>query len=156
MPTNRNGFLSTPGELTLPHEVLHDANKQGGVAILVTRITFLSEMTSSDKAQSLCDHLRAAGLETSASLIRVYNLSGNDRGPTDHEAVAVIKPTGTAEGQVAVMCADPALGSEAMFKLGCGAITPVRDGNEARAIAIRLPLYALCAPRASCRRGSGG
>ena len=37
MSTNRNGFFSTPGELTLPHEVLHDANKQGGVAILVTR-----------------------------------------------------------------------------------------------------------------------
>ena len=140
MSTNKNGFFGTPGELTLPHEVLNDANKQGGVAILVTRVTFPSEMASSDKAQSLCDHLKAAGLETSASLIRVYNLSGNDRGPTDHEAVAVIKPTGTAEGQVAVMCADPALGSEAMFKLGCGAITPARDGSEGRAIAIRLPL----------------
>ena len=38
------------------------------------------------------------------------------------------------------MCADPALGSEAMFKLGCGAIAPARDGSEGRAIAIRLPL----------------
>ena len=106
----------------------------------MTRVTFPSEMASSDKAQSLCDHLKAAGLETSASLIRVYNLSGNDRGPTDREAVAVIKPTGTAEVQVAVMCADPALGSEAMFKLGCGAIAPARDGSVGRAIAIRLPL----------------
>ena len=38
------------------------------------------------------------------------------------------------------MCADSAYGSEAMFKLGCGAIAPTRDGNEPRAIAIRLPL----------------
>ena len=98
MSTYKNGFFGTPGKLTLPHEVLNDANKQGGVAILVTRVTFPSEMASSDKAQSLCDHLKAADLETSASLTRVYNLSGNDRGPTDHEAVAVIKPTGTAEG----------------------------------------------------------
>ena len=97
-------------------------------------------MTSNDKAQRLCDSLKAAGLEANAGLIRVYNLPDNDRGPTDHEAVAVIKPTGTEEAQVAVMCADSAYGSEAMFKLGCGVITPMRDGNEPRAIAIRLPL----------------
>ena len=58
-------------------------------------------MTSNDKAQRLCDSLKAAGLEANAGLIRVYNLSENDRGPTDHEAVAMIKPTGTAEVQVA-------------------------------------------------------
>ena len=54
--------------------------------------------------------LKAAGLEANAGLIRVYNLPENDRGPTDHEAVAVIKPTGTEEAQVAVMCADSAHG----------------------------------------------
>ena len=72
MPTNKYGFFGTPGELTLPHEVFNGANKEGGVAILVTRVIFPSEMASSDKAQSLCDHPKeAAGLETGASLIRV-------------------------------------------------------------------------------------
>ena len=31
MSTNKYGFFGTPGEPTLPHEVLNDANKQGGV-----------------------------------------------------------------------------------------------------------------------------
>ena len=52
MPTNKNGFFGTPGELTLPYDVLHDANKQGGVAILVSRVTLPSEMASRDKAQT--------------------------------------------------------------------------------------------------------
>ena len=42
MPTNKNGFLATPGELILPADTLHDALKQGGVAILVNRITLPS------------------------------------------------------------------------------------------------------------------
>ena len=81
------------------------------------------------------------GLETNESLIRLYNLPGNDRGPTDHQAVAVVKPTGTAEEQVTYLCADPALGSKAMFKLGCGAIAPLRDGTVGRAIAARLHFF---------------
>ena len=85
-------------------------------------------------------NLKAVGLEANAGLILIYNLSENDRGPTDHEAVAVVKLTGAEEAQVAFTCADSAYGSEAMFKLGCGAIAPTRDGNEPRAIAIRLPL----------------
>ena len=97
MSTTKDGFFNTPGELTIPHGVLHDANTQGGVAILVTRLTFPSEMASSDKAQRLCDSLKAVGLESDPGLIRVYNLPDNDRGPTDHEAVAVIKPTGAEE-----------------------------------------------------------
>ena len=69
MSTTSDGFFNTPGELTIPHDVLHDANKQGGVAILVTRLTFPSEMTPSDKAQRLCGSLKAVGLETDPSLI---------------------------------------------------------------------------------------
>ena len=50
MPTNKNGFLGTPGELTLPAEVIHDAHKQGGVAILVNCVTLPAEMSQHDKA----------------------------------------------------------------------------------------------------------
>ena len=137
MPTTDDGFYKTPGELTIPHRTLRDAISQGGVAIRVTRLSFPSEMSSSDKAQRWCDSLKAVGLVSDPSLILIYNLSENDRGPTDHEAVAVVKLTGAEEAQVAFTCADSAYGSEAMFKLGCGAIAPTRDGNEPRAIAIR-------------------
>ena len=140
MSTNENGFLGTSGELTLPHQELYAANKQGGITVLITRITFPSEMPSSDKAQSLYDHLTAAGLDACLTLIRVFNLSDTDRGPTDHEAVAVIKPTVKSASQIAVMCADPTLGPEAMFELGCGVIDPPRDGKVPRAVATRLPL----------------
>jgi hypothetical protein len=67
-------------------------------------------MSQHDKAQTICGHLKAAGLETNESVILVYNLPDNDRGQTDHQAVAIVKPTGTAEEQVTYLCADPALG----------------------------------------------
>ena len=140
MPTTDDGFYTTPGELTIPHSALRHAVSQGGVPILVTRISLPSEMSPSDKAQRLCDSLTAVGLESDPSLILTYNQSETDRGPTDHEAVAVVKLTGAEESQVAFTCADTAYGSEAMFKLGCGAIAPTREGNEPRAIAVRLPL----------------
>ena len=77
-----------------------------------------------------------------AYLIRVYNLPDNDRGRTDHQAVAIVKPTGTAEEQMmAYLCADPALGTMTIFKLECGAIAPLRDGTMGRAIAPRLPFF---------------
>jgi len=91
------------------------------------------------KAHTACDHLKAAGIETDATVIRIFNLPNNDRGKTDHQAVAVVKPTGTAEEQMTYLCADPALGSEVLFKLGCGAIAPLRDGTVGRAVASRLP-----------------
>ena len=140
MPTTDDGFYMTSGELTIPHGALRHAISQGGVPILVTRISLLSEMSPGDKAQRLCDSLTAAGLETDPSLILTYNQSETDRGPTDHEAVAVVKLTGTEEAQIAYTCADTAYGTETMFKLGCGVIAPTREGNEPRAIAVRLPL----------------
>ena len=54
-------------------------------------------MSKHDKALTICGHLKAAGLETNESVIRVYNLSESDRGRTDHEAVVVLKPTGGEE-----------------------------------------------------------
>ena len=141
MSTTRDGFYNTPGELTISHDTLHHANGQGGIAILVTRLTFPAEMAPSEKAQQLCDCLKAVGLESDPGLIRVSNLSDTDRGQTEHEAVAVVKPTGAEEAQIAFMCADSAYGAETMFKIGCGVIAPMRDSTEPRAIAIRLPLY---------------
>ena len=140
MSTTRDGFYNTPGDLTIPHDTLHHANGQGGIAILVTRLTFPAEMAPSEKAQQLCDCLKAVGLESDPGLIRVFNLSDTDRGQTEHEAVAVVKPTGAEEAQIAFMCADSAYGAETMFKIGCGVIAPMRDSTEPRAIAIRLPL----------------
>ena len=71
MSTNENGFLFTPGELTLPPEVLHDGHKHGGVAVLISRVILPAEMSKHDKALTICGHLKAAGLETNESVIRV-------------------------------------------------------------------------------------
>ena len=124
MPTNKNGFLFTPGELTLPPEVLHDGHKYGGVAAFIARVILLAEMSDHDKALTICGHLKAAGLETNESAIRVYNLPKSDVGQTDHQAVAVLKPTGEEQEQLTYLCADSAMGTETVFKLECGAIPP--------------------------------
>ena len=107
--------------------------------LVVNRVTLPAEMSQHDKALTICTHLKAAGLEANVSVILVCNLSDNDRGRTDHQAVAIVKPTGTAEEQMKYLCADPALGTETIFKLECGAIAPLRDGTMGRAIAPRLP-----------------
>ena len=75
MSTNENGFLFTPGELTLPPGARHDGSKHGGVATLISRVILDTEMSDPDKALTICGHLKAAGLETNESVIRVINLS---------------------------------------------------------------------------------
>ena len=140
MSTNENSFLFAPGELTLPPEVLHDGHEHGGVAVLISRvILLLAKMSNHDKALTICGHLKAVGLETNESVIRVYNLPKSDVGQTDHQAVAVLKPTGGEEEQLTYLCADSEMGSETVFKLECGAIPPLRAGMMSRAIASHLP-----------------
>ena len=102
MPTNKNGFLATPGELTLPAGTLHGALKQGGVAILVDRATLPSEMDDLTKAHTVRGHLKAAGLETDEILIRVCNMSANDRGQTDHQAACGQAPLSTLASRSAM------------------------------------------------------
>ena len=97
MSTNENGFLFTPGELTLPPGARHDGSKHGGVAILISHVILVSEMSDPDKALTIYGHLTAAGLETNESVIRVINLSKSDVGRTDHHAIAILKPTGKDE-----------------------------------------------------------
>ena len=96
MSTNENGFSFTTSELILPHGARHDGSKHGGVAILIlSRVILDAEMSSDpDKALTICGHLKAAGLETNESVIRVINLSKSDVGRTDHQAIAILKPTG--------------------------------------------------------------
>ena len=73
--------------------------------LVVNRVTLPAEMSQHDKALTICTYLKAAGLEANGSVVLVYNLSDNDRGRTDHRAVAIVKPTGTAEEQMKYLCA---------------------------------------------------
>ena len=98
-------------------------------------------MSDHDKALTICGHLKAAGLETNESAIRVYNLSKNVVGQTDHQAVVILKPTGEEEEQLTYLCADSTMGTETVFKLECGAIPPLRAGMMSRAVASRLPFH---------------
>ena len=139
MSTNENGFLFTPGELTLPPGARHDGSKHGGVAILMSRIILDAEMSGPDKAPTICGHLKAAGLETNESVIRVINLSKSDIGRTDHQAIVILKPTGEEEEQLTYLCADHSMGTATILMLACGAIPPARSGMSRRAVASRLP-----------------
>ena len=47
-----------------------------------------------------CGHLKAAGLETNESAIRVINLSKSDVWRTDHQAIVILKPAGEEEEQL--------------------------------------------------------
>ena len=114
MSTNENGFLFTPGELTLPPGARHDGSEHGGVAILISRVILDAEMSDPDKALTICGHLKAAGLETNESAIRVINLSKSDVGQTDHWApMGGIGGCGEMSGGVEivfyfhVVCASP-------------------------------------------------
>jgi len=96
-------------------------------------------MGDPDKALTVCGHLKAAGLETNESVIRVINLSKGDVGRTDHQATVILKPTGKEEEQLTCLCADPIMGTETVFRLECGAIPPARTGRMRRAVASRPP-----------------
>ena len=87
MSTNENGFLFTPGELTLPPGARHDGSKHGGVAILISRVILDEEMSDPDKALAICGHIKAAGLETNESVIRVINLSKRRRATSDEQII---------------------------------------------------------------------
>ena len=134
MSTNKNGFLFTPGELTLPPGARHDGSKHGGVTVFISRVILDAEISDPDKA-----HLKAAGLETSETVIRVINLSKSDLGRTDHQAIVILKPTGEEEEQLTYLCADHSMGTETILMLACGAIPPARSGMSRRAFASRLP-----------------
>ena len=127
MATTSTGFLRTPGELTVPPEVCLAGTQHGRVAILVTRVTLTATGNGSAKAHILCGKLQGAGLKTNESAIRVLNCSVSDTGQTDHQAIVIVKPTGPEEEQLTYLCADPALGTEAIFPLACGAIPPARQ-----------------------------
>ena len=68
-------------------------------------------MCGLDKALTICGHLKAAGLETNESVIRVINLSKSDFGRIDHQAIVILKPIGKEEEQLAYLCADPIMGT---------------------------------------------
>ena len=139
MATTSTGFLRTPGELTTPPEARLNGTQHGGVAIFVTRITLEASDSDSAKALLFCSQLQGVGLKTNESAIRVLNCSDSDTGQTDHQAIVIVKPTGPEEEQLTSLCVDPALGTEIIFSLACGAIPPARQGLSRRAVASRLP-----------------
>ena len=104
MATTSTGFLRTPGELIIPPEVRQDGTQHGGVAILVTRITLTASNSDSAKALLICSQLQGAGLKTNESAIRVLNCSNSDTGQTDHQAIAIVKPTGPEKEQLTYQC----------------------------------------------------
>ena len=96
-------------------------------------------MSDPDKALTICGHLKAAGLETNESVTRVINLSKSDFGRADHQAIAILIPTGKEEEQLTYLRADSTMGTGTVFRLECGAIPPARTGMTRRAVASRLP-----------------
>jgi hypothetical protein len=124
LPTNENGFLFTPGELTLPPGACHDGAQHGGVAIPLSRVTLAASDSDRAKALIISRQLKGVGLETDESAIRAINCSKSDTGQTDYQAVAILKPTGEEEEQLTYLCADPSLGIETIFMLAGGAIPP--------------------------------
>ena len=137
--TNENGFLFAPRELILPPGARHEGAQHGGVAILLSRVTLTTEDSDHAKTLVICRQLKGAGLETDESVIRATNLSKSDTGQPDHQAAVILKPTGEEEKQLTYLCADPSLGTEAIFMLAGGAIPPARPGLSRRAVAARLP-----------------
>ena len=78
MFTNENGFLFTPGELTMPPGVLLDGAQHWGVAILLSRVTLTASDSDHAKALVICRQLKGVGLETDESAIRAISCSKSD------------------------------------------------------------------------------